>query len=327
MLPAQRLSAWSLRLLGMQGGAALAWAAAALLPAWLLAELRSPWAWAPVSGGLALFGLTGWLRALMAARAIDDTPCSRVASAAQGYVELRGFAAPGPTGPLRAHLSGTECVWYRWTIETRQRDSHWRVVEQGDCAQPVVLRDASGACLIDPRGFTLTLARKRQWSGHGTPPAGLLGSLRPAGELRHTEELILEHEPLYALGEFVTEQAAAGFDLARETARLVAGWKRDMATLRARFDLNGDGEFSDAEWQRVRAAAQAEAEVQRSRLAQAPAQHRLHAARRRPSLLGTLEDGQLERRQRRRATLMLAVFFAALAVSGLLLTATLRGGG
>lgn len=324
---AQRLSGWSVRLLGMQGSAALAWAAASLLPAWLLAELRSPWAWAPATGGLALFGLAGWLRALMATRAIDDTPCSRVASAAQGYVELRGFAAPGPDGPLTTPLSGTACVWYRWTTEARRRDSHWRVVERGECGRPVLLRDDSGACLIDPRGFTLTLARKRQWRSHGTPPAGLLGGLQPPQELRHTEELILEHEPLYALGEFVTLQPAAGFDVARESTRIVAEWKRDMATLRARFDLNGDGEFSDAEWQRVRDAAREAAEAQRSRLAEAPAQHRLHAARRRPSLLGTLEDGQLERRQRRHATLMLMVFFAALAVSGVLLTATLARGG
>ncbi len=327
MFPVQRLSAWSVRLLGLRGGEALAWAAASLLPAWLLAELRSPWAWAPVTGGLALFGLTGWLRGLTNARAIDDTPCSRVASAAQGFVELRGFAAPGPAGPLRAHLSGTECVWYRWTIETRQRDSHWRVVEQGDCGQPLLLRDASGACLIEPRDFTITLARKRQWTGHGAPPAGLLGSLRPADELRHTEEMILEHEPLYALGEFVTEQAAAGFDVARETTRIVADWKRDMAALKARFDANGDGEFSTPEWQRVREAARAEAEAQRARLAKGPVRHLLRAARRRPSLLGTLEDGQLERRARRYATLMLALFFAALAVSGVLLTATLARGG
>lgn len=316
------MPAWTLRLLG-PGGPALAWMAVCFLLAWMMAEHGSRWAWAPVTGGLALLGLAGWLRALRAVQAIDNTPQSRVASAAQGYVELRGIAAPGPLGPLRAHLSGSECLWCRWKIETQHNDKNWRVVEQGESAQPFALHDDSGSCLIEPHGFAFTVARRRQWRGRGTPSSGLLGSLRPLQALRYSEEMILAHEPLYALGEFVTRQPLAAFDLTRETGRIVADWKQDMAGLRARFDLNGDGEFSAQEWLLVRSAAQREAEARRDRLAAEPAEHRLRVADGRPSLVGTLEDGRLERRQRRNALLMLALFFAALAVSGWLLTATM----
>ena len=48
-------------------------------------------------------GLFGTMRALRHARLIADTPTARIASAAQGYTELRGRGAPlaraGPAAP------------------------------------------------------------------------------------------------------------------------------------------------------------------------------------------------------------------------------------
>src|SRR5690606_39854698 len=41
--------------------------------------------------------------------------------------EVVGAAHPGPHGPLKAELSKTECVWYRYRI-----DRHYEVIEYRD---------------------------------------------------------------------------------------------------------------------------------------------------------------------------------------------------
>src|SRR5690606_9806630 len=60
------------------------------------------------------------VRNLRTARTIEDTPTSKIRSAAQGYVELSGTASStGET--IAAPLSGTPCLWYRYTIERYER--------------------------------------------------------------------------------------------------------------------------------------------------------------------------------------------------------------
>ena len=54
------------------------------------AKVGTPGAWALSAALVAGISLFAWLLAMRHVRAIGDTPTSRVASAAQGYVELRG---------------------------------------------------------------------------------------------------------------------------------------------------------------------------------------------------------------------------------------------
>ncbi len=54
-------------------------------------------------------------------RLIEDTPTSRIRSAAQGYVELDGQSQlmDGPT--IVAPLSGKPCTWYSFTVEEKRQ--------------------------------------------------------------------------------------------------------------------------------------------------------------------------------------------------------------
>lgn len=79
-------------------------------------------------------------------------------------VELEGVVAPGPQGPLRSEVSGSECVWHRHTVtrhyEEVRRDSEGRrrtskrreKMADSTTRDPFVLRDAAGEILVVPVG-------------------------------------------------------------------------------------------------------------------------------------------------------------------------------
>ena len=52
---------------------------------------------------VAIIAFVAWLLSMKRVLAIAATPTSRIASAAQGYVELTGRAMPHPGGALRSH--------------------------------------------------------------------------------------------------------------------------------------------------------------------------------------------------------------------------------
>ncbi|MBA1265672.1 GIDE domain-containing protein [Stutzerimonas stutzeri] len=238
-----------------------------------------------VGAAMCLAGGWLWVSRWTKARHLLDTPTSRIRSAAQGYVELTGILyelaeAPG----LLAPLTGSPCLWWRYRIEeyrSNGKNGSWRVIERGSSEQPLRLADATGECLIDPRGAEVLPARRQRWSGSqrhpgGLPPTGLLAWLAGSRRYRYTEERLHAGEPLYAIGDFRTAGGGRqGFDRQAAKGQVLREWKGDYAGLLQRFDSNGDGQIDPAEWHRVRLAARLEAE-DRHRLASArPAQHRL----------------------------------------------------
>ena len=98
----------------------------------------------------------GWwcIKRLSEARFLLNTPTSKIRSAAQGYVELYGVLDELPDGQLRAPLTGTPCLWWRFKIEEYDDDGkrkRWRVIESGVSEALVRLKDATGECLINPK--------------------------------------------------------------------------------------------------------------------------------------------------------------------------------
>lgn len=257
-------------------------------------------AWLAALGFVCASGLAAWAANLRRARLIDDVPTSRIASAAQGYMELQGQARQFPDHLLPARLSQTPCVWYRYQIETRDAGGNWRVEEYGEADDSFLLKDDSGQCIIDPDGAEILTSRRRSWT---------------ESDHRYTEWLLLPGDALYAIGEFTTlAHPASPADLKADVGALLAHWKRDPAALRQRFDANGDGEIDLTEWEAARTAARQEVEArERARLAAGP----LHLLRKprdgRPFLLSNLEPERLGRRYRRWAFAHLAVFLAACA--------------
>lgn len=126
---------------------------------------------------------------------------------------------------------------------------------------------------------------------------GFFGSLFGGGDYRYTEERLELGGPLYAIGEFVTTGASQqGFDASRAEGAVIREWKSDFTGLLKRFDSNGDGQLDEAEWGRVRLAAQLEAEDRHRATSAAPAVNRMRRpGEARPFLLSSHGEDVLAR--------------------------------
>ncbi|MGE5525677.1 MAG: hypothetical protein ACM3SS_18325 [Rhodospirillaceae bacterium] len=197
--------------------------------------------WRYCLAALAALSFAGWIASYRRYRQIDDLPTSRIASAAQGYVELYGRTAMLAGTPVMSPLTGLPCCWYRYTIERKDSDNHWKHEESGMSNAQFLLRDGSGECVVSPEGAEVV---------------GLPADKRIEGDYRYTEWLILPDAPLYAIGELRTVGGAlAELDERRDVNALLADWKRDRATLLARYDLDRNGEIDMREWEAARLAA------------------------------------------------------------------------
>ena len=227
----------------------------------------------------------GWwcIKRLSEARFLLNTPTSKIRSAAQGYVELYGVLDELPDGQQQAPLTGTPCLWWRFKIEEYDDDGkrkRWRVIESGVSEALVRLKDATGECLINPKGAEVRPSTRQVWSGSERHPrglsegVGLLGMLFSAGsQYRYTEERLHVGQPLYAIGDFRTQGGTEAFDLTLAQGAVVREWKSDFAGMLQRFDSNGDGQLDPAEWERMRESARVEAQRRQVGRGEVPVHH------------------------------------------------------
>ena len=224
-----------------------------------------------ISSSATLWLLYRTFSRLRRARWVEDTPTSRIRSAAQGLVELHGSADAGGHVPLLSPLAAQPCLWYRFCVEEYRgsgRNRRWQIVERGSSDRPFVLRDNTGECWIQPLGAEVHPRTRKRWEGSRRWPLGtgpqtrLLGSLL-GRRYRYTEEYLQQDDLLYALGWFESRGGGRdGLDSQRTARRIISSWKADYPDLLARFDRNGDGQLDQQEWQQVRAAAASEAQRQ-----------------------------------------------------------------
>jgi hypothetical protein len=248
---------------------------------------------------IVLVSLWGWIAAMRHRRAIADTPTSRVASAAQGYVELRGVGKPLAGTPLISRLRGMRCLWYAYTVEQHDGDRGWKTIESGSSDASFVLDDGTGQCVIDVDGAEILTRHKETWT---------------SGDYRNTEWTLLINDVVYALGEFRT-LGIGDIELSvnEDVAALLAEWKKDRPALLKRFDLDGDGVIDLKEWELARQAAKREVARMHREARAAPALNTL----RRPAsgllyLLSNYDPDRLARRYLWWSLFHLAAFFAAL---------------
>jgi hypothetical protein len=272
---------WLVRRLGWGNTEGLAFVAQAVLFGMAFSS-PSPRVWLGVFVAAALINLVAWLIALGWRRAIVDTPTSRIASAAQGYVELIGAARPLPDTPLFSPFTLLPCLWYSFSVE-RRRNGKWQPAEQGQSETPFLLDDGSGRCEVDPLGAHILTTHKE---------------VRTQGDERHTERLLLNGDRLYALGDFVSYSGArVPLDRRIDIGNLLAEWKLDGADLQARFDLDRSGDIDTAEWQLARQAAEREVERRHQEIRNQPTWHRLQKPRvSKPYLIANYPPEKLGRR-------------------------------
>ena len=296
-------------------------------PGWLAAALMV---------GLCATALVQWWRALSRARLIENTPTTRIRSAAQGFVELEGIAEPCGE-PLRAPLTGSACVWWEYRIDRlgddgKGRRQRWRSVYQARSPVSFRLRDRTGECVVEPDGATVYTGAERLWYGHtpwpSGPPSPVTLVLGRQARYRYTERWLPAGFPLYAMGDFCTRRAEDGFDSGGRIARMLAAWKRDMAALVTRFDDDGDGRVDADEWEAAREAARRAAAMEHRRLTGKPAVNVLSAGekKRNPFVLSLEGQGDLAVVLRRRALLWLGIFLTSVVITGHFVIVALTGG-
>jgi hypothetical protein len=156
-----------------------------------------------LAAGLAFFS---WMSCHRRARAIADTPTSRIESAAQGHVELSGTLHPLPGHELRAPLSGEPCLWYRFR-EERYNGSDWDREREGESDASFLLDDGSGACLLRPRGAEMTGLQAQTWYNDARGDAGWRRLSKD--DRRRTEWLLREGEAAHVVGDFRTLRDAS----------------------------------------------------------------------------------------------------------------------
>jgi hypothetical protein len=239
------------------------------------------------------------------ARLMENLSTSKVRSAAQGYVELKGFARLMVGEPIVSPLTKTRCCWWRYKIESKDSDGDWRVHESGSSDELFLLEDDTGLCVVDPEGASVTPWGSHSWYGNERHPqsgripaqAGLMGKVMvAASRYRYTEEFIYEDNPLYAVGHFHTmgelDHREGRQELMREILRK---WKAQPAQLRARFDRNGDGQVDQAEWEEARKLAAVQARKEHDEIERNLVPHMLSrpAEKGQPFILATKDQDEL----------------------------------
>ena len=115
----------------------------------IAAQFESATGWRIAMVLVALLSLLSWVLAMRHVRAVADTPTSKVASAAQGYVELIGIGRPFDGPPVLAKLSMSPCLWFRYLVE-RRSDNKWKTESKGESDASFLLDDGSAICVVDP---------------------------------------------------------------------------------------------------------------------------------------------------------------------------------
>jgi hypothetical protein len=262
------------------------------------------------------FGLYGFFHRWKQRRWLEETPESRVRSAAQGYVRLTGRAQPLGLKPLRAPLTGRPCVWWKCTVQSR----HERAGSSTETStEPFTLTDEAHSCVIDPQGADVEPSERRVWSGESSPSLATwpmsfgFGIFTSRREDHYVEEIIVDNAQLSVLGDLRTSSSSVTHALEDEVAAKLLEWKRDQAALLARFDANHDGKIDPAEWEQARAAARTEVESERLQRPPEPPRNWLgKPSEGRPYLIAALSPEKLAAKDGRRAMAALALTLISL---------------
>jgi hypothetical protein len=247
-------------------------------------------------GPLSLFA---WTSAYRRSRAVTDTPTSRIASAAQGYVELVGAGKPLAGAPLMSPLSHLPCLWFRYTVERRDSDNKWVTEDKGESDASFLLDDGSGECVVDPEGAEMLVTRRDSWI---------------QGDRRYTEWLLIEREKIYVIGQFATRGSVdLALDSAEDVKQLLAEWKNRPAELLQRFDLDKNGQLDLKEWELARAQAKREVAASHRELRASAELHVMNLPDDgRLYLISDLDPDSLASKYRGWSWFHIAIFFAAL---------------
>ena len=241
-------------------------------------------------------------------RTIEDIPTSKIRSAAQGYLELIGYGHMMEGQPIIAPLTGTHCTWYRFSVEEkvkRNNRTDWKTIRKGISDELFLIRDETGECVIDPEGAHVVVNSKDVWYGNEITPMRKPLATKSrffsitSGRYRYTEQRLEEATPLYAIGLFkTTGGSGAKLNVNEDMRELIREWKQDSEKMLKNFDVDGDGEISLEEWEKLRDAAYREVLEHHKEQKTLPPVHLMSKTRdkRRPFILSAVPQEHLTRR-------------------------------
>lgn len=255
-------------------------------------------------------------------RFIQDTATSRIASAAQGYVELKGLAELLPESNIISPFSQRRCIWYQCKIEVKKttgKRSHW-VEESKQISEEIfLLQDDSGACIVIPEGAEVIPSDQRVWYGDGLQDSHLsrknsgLRSSIGIGNYRFSEKLIFVADTLYVLGDFESvRRNPDAQSIQQQVKELIRYWKMYPVRFLKPFDTDNNGKIQKEEWTRVKQQAEIKVMQQNQRSA-------IHTIRKPqekhyPFVISAVSEGELLRKKRLSLILYVMLFFVMLIV-------------
>lgn len=202
-------------------------------------------------------------------RYINDTATSKIGSAAQGFVELKGLGEfiPGPV--ITSPMSKQRCLWFQCIVEYRKKiGKHSAWVEESNLISDHIfqLQDETGTCIVIPDGAHVIPSKSRIWYGShinaqytAISDKFNFGRYLGFGRYRFTEKLIMVADPLYVIGTFKSIRKTIHADtLKAKVEQLVQTWKNDPIRYLTDFDTDKNGKINGKEWERIRLSAQQE---------------------------------------------------------------------
>jgi hypothetical protein len=256
-------------------------------------------------------------------RFIGDTPTSKIASAAQGYVELKGLGELIPGPEIASPFSQQRCLWYQCIVEKRKRIKNHSVwVEESNQISDHLfhLQDESGSCVVIPDGAHVIPSKQTVWYGsrpeiryRGGVKTDWFGRVLGFGRYRFTEKLILIADTLYVIGLFRTQQKTLdGAMLKSGVEQLVNKWKSNPSRYLKAFDFDDNGKIQGDEWKKIRQHAERiihdQYQTTVHHIIQKPLENN------QPFVISTLSEQQLLKRKRSLLMLNLALLFALMYV-------------
>jgi E3 ubiquitin ligase/EF hand domain-containing protein len=297
------------------------------------------WFWAIALSAAAIAGFFLAFTYMRRKRIIEDTPTSKIRSAAQGYLELVGHGYLMEGQPIISPLTGTTCTWYEFKVEERRqtgKNSEWKTIRKGISDELFLIKDETGQCIIDPENAHVTVSSKNVWYGaQSTPTRSPLSKSKKRGffsgivvnnKYRYTEKLLHSGENLYAIGLYKTVGGAgASFNINEDVRELIREWKTNTETLMKKFDTNGDGEIDLNEWQKVREEAYKHIMEKHSEQKTLPPVHLMSKTndKRRPFILSAIAQDDLTRRLHIYSILSITAFIICGSLSALLISVRL----
>jgi len=211
--------------------------------------------------GLCVFLLYRTYSAYRRWRFMSGTATSKIRSAPQGYVELKGTGELMPGGVLQSPFSGSRCLWYQCTIDHRQKSGKrttWTHISTETSDDMFHLVDDTGICVIDPEDAHVIAESDQTWYGSTTtdrlsPPrrSKIIHKLA-TGEYRFNEKLIRPATAIYVLGLFRTlRHTPSTAYIDKQIKALLRQWKLQPHRDLSQFDMNGNGEIQKREWRAI----------------------------------------------------------------------------